>query len=151
MAPRGPRHAAHVARLNQLLVRAAGDLAIVAPAGAVDLGAWSEPQPDLMLLRPQADFYVAGHPGAADVLLLVEVSDSSLAFDRTCKRSLYARYGIGEYWIVNIPDRVLEVHRAPAERGYTERLELRCGDVIAPRTLPGTKLALTELFDPLNQ
>ena len=80
MAPIGPPHSAVVARLTRLFVLSLGDAAIVSPGGSVKLGDYSVPQPDLMLLKPRADFYAAQIPTPLDVLLLVEVSDSSLAF-----------------------------------------------------------------------
>lgn len=147
MAPIGTRRAAFVARLHELLAAAVAKRAIVTSAGAVVLGAWSEPGPDLMLLRPRTDYYAAAHPGAADVLLLVEVSDSSLVFDGSRKRLLYARYGIDEYWIVNLPERMLEVYRTPSAQGYAERLELRTGESAAPQAVPEVQIALSDLFE----
>ena len=87
MAPIGTRHGSVAGRLDRRLNRAVGDAAIVRLDNPVNLGRYSQPQPDLMLLKPRADDYVASHPGPEDVLLLVEVSDSALEFDRGRKRS----------------------------------------------------------------
>ena len=94
MAPIGVSHSAVTARLTKLFVLSAGDLAIVSPAGSIKLGDFSVAQPDFMLLKPREDFYSRQIPVPQDALLLVEVSDSSLAFDQGIKRSLYGRYGV---------------------------------------------------------
>src|SRR5262249_49655775 len=106
----GSRHAACVARANKLLGCSVRDQAIVWVQRPVRL-ADSEPEPDISLLRPRADFYAAPNPKPADVLLLIEVSDATLDFDRDVKGPLYAENGILEYWIVNLTDERLEVHR----------------------------------------
>ena len=102
MTPIGPVHAAAVARATHALMRSAGERAIVWVQNPIRLDAFSEPQPDLVLLRPREDFYRAAHPGPADVLLVIEIADSSLRYDRDVKASLYARHGIVEYWLVDL-------------------------------------------------
>jgi Uma2 family endonuclease len=122
MAPIGPPHSAVVAHLNRLFVLSLGDSSVVSPAGSVRLGDYSMLQPDLMLLRPREDFYAAQIPAPPYVLLLVEVSDSSLAFDQGTKRALYARYGVAEYWVVDIPGKTIHVYREPAGDRYARAL-----------------------------
>jgi Uma2 family endonuclease len=95
MSPIGSRHAACVARLTKLFSRLAGDGAIVWVQNPVRLNDFSEPQPDVALLKPRADFYAGAHPAAADVLLIVEVSDTTIGYDRQVKVPLYARGGMG--------------------------------------------------------
>ena len=125
MAPIGSRHASAVAMLNRLLLRSAiGDQTVVWPQNPVVLSQFSELQPDVLLLRPRADNYWRASPGPDDVLLLIEVSDSTLHFDRQRKLPLYARHGIREAWIVNIPERQLEIFRDPGEGGYGAALVL---------------------------
>ncbi len=113
MTPVGSRHAGHVKRLNRLLTLSLGDRAIVAVQDPIHVNDFSEPEPDLAILRPRDDFYEQAHPGPADVFWLVEVSDSSLQFDREVKLPLYARHGVPEVWVVNVQNAVVEVHRAP--------------------------------------
>ena len=96
MTPIGLAHAAAVNRANRALVRAAGDQAIVSPQNPIRLNAFNEPQPDLVLLRPRKDFYRSTHAQRADILLVIEIADSSLRYDRDVKVSLYARHGIVE-------------------------------------------------------
>ena len=89
----GSPHAAITTRLTQQFIRAVGDLAIISVQNPLRLDSYNEPEPDLLVLRPRADDYQANHPGAADVLLLIEVSETSLAYDRGAKLALYARFG----------------------------------------------------------
>ena len=112
MAPIGAAHGGKVNRLTSLVGRlAAGGQVVASVQGPLRLGPHSELQPDLMLLRPRADFYESGHPTAADVLLLVEVADTSLAWDRGPKLALYAWHGVPEVWIVDLAGREVEVCR----------------------------------------
>jgi Uma2 family endonuclease len=121
MTPIGLRHAACVNRLNQLLVRLAGDAAIVQVQNPIVLDGHSEPQPDLTLLRPRADFYAAARPAPGDVLLAIEVADPSIAYDRGVKLPLYGRCGIPELWIVDLGREQVDVYRQPVPGGYAER------------------------------
>ena len=113
--------------------------------GPLRLDRRNEPQPDLMLLRPRADFYRSRHPTAADVLLLVEVADSSLAFDRGPKLALYARHAVPEVWIVDLPGRLVEVCRGPGPDGYAERRRLTVG-LVAPMLVPGLEIDVAALL-----
>src|SRR3989475_11276825 len=117
MSPIGPRHSAAVLRANQALVRIVGDRAIVGVQGSVRLDDYDEPQPDLYLLRPKDDFYASGHAGPSDIFLIIEVADSSLEYDQTVKKDLYAETGVPEYWISNVHHRVL---------GYSGKHVPRC-------------------------
>ena len=147
MAPIGSEHGGKVNRLNRLLAPAmAAGHAIVSVQNPLRLDRRNEPQPDLMLLRPRADDYGARHPTAADVLLLIEVADSSLAFDRGAKLALYASHGILEVWIVDLVGRAVEIGRTPSAAGYAERLRLSDGDV-SPALVPGLTIGLAELLD----
>ena len=112
------------------------------PFRATDL---SRPQPDLALLRYRSDFYAEGLGRPADVLLLIEVSDSSLRFDRTAKRPAYARAGVVETWIVDVADGVVEVAREPTPTGYGAITAHARGDAIAPLAFPELRLAVTEI------
>lgn len=118
MSPIGQQHAACVKRINFLLSRHASGYAIISVQDPLRLDDYTEPQPDLMLLKQRDDFYSAGHPGPADVLLLIEVSDSSLAYDHEIKLPLYSRCGIPEVWIVDLAAQCIEVHSEPSPQGY---------------------------------
>jgi len=118
MSPIGKRHAACVNRLNTLLVRAVGSSGIVSVQNPIQLNDFSEPQPDVAILKPRADFYEQALPTAADVLLLIEVSDTTLEYDRQIKLPLYARAGIPEVWLVNLVDEQIETYAGPAGDTY---------------------------------
>lgn len=118
MAPIGSRHASKVGYLDKLLQKAVGDRALVWAQNPARFGTYSEPQPDLMLLKPKVDFYASGHPEPQDVLLIVEVSDTSLQYDRDVKIPLYARHGIPESWLVDIENRRLTIYRQPEGDRY---------------------------------
>ena len=146
MAPIGSEHAATTDILNELVTRAVATAqAQVRVQGPLRLDRRNEPQPDLLLLRPRADRYRATHPTAADVLLLIEVADSSLAFDRGQKLALYARHGVPEVWIVDLVGRAIEICRTPSATGYAERRRLSEGD-LTPALVPGLTISLAELL-----
>jgi Uma2 family endonuclease len=147
MSPIGKRHAAAVRRLINLLTRRLGeDEALVDAQDPVVLGDISEPQPDLALLRPSPSFYAEAHPGPGDILLLIEVADSSLAYDREVKVPTYARYGVPEVWIADLGGAAVEVYRQPAADGYgsVERLD-EPDAVVSPRLLPQLRLRVSSL------
>lgn len=146
MSPIGSPHAACVDRFTRLLVRAAGDRAIVRVQNPVQLGDLSEPQPDLALLKPRPDFYAGAHPGPDDILLLVEVADSTLAYDRNRKLPLYARAGVPEVWIVDLDSRVIEAYRDPASQGYREAVRKGPGASLPLPGLPGATLGVDQVL-----
>jgi Uma2 family endonuclease len=118
MSPSGSRHAGVVRHMARLLERAVGDAALVSVQSPVSLGDASEPEPDIALLAPRADFYKSAHPRSADVMLIVEVADASLRYDRQIKVPLYARHAIAEVWIADIERDILTRYRVPAGDGY---------------------------------
>ena len=136
MPPIGSPHGGRAKRLNQLLNAAVGSRALVAVQDPLVLGERSEPEPDIALLRPRPDFYIDSHPGPADVLLLIEIADTSLAYDLRVKVPLYARHGIPEVWVIDVPH-----HRAlrftqpdPTAGGYRDETTI---DATQPVALPG--------------
>jgi len=143
--PIGSRHAGTVTRLDRLLARAVGDRAVVWVGNPVRLSRRSEPQPDLMLLRPRADDYVNALPSPAETLLLVEVADSTLRFDRTVKVPLYARDGIPEVWLVDLEHRRLVVYTEPDAGAYRTERVLASGQVVSG-LLPQARLRVDDLF-----
>jgi len=120
MAAIGSRHSATVMRLTRLFSDEFRRRTLLLVQGPVRLNDLSEPEPDVALLRPRDDDYAAAHPGPADVLLIVEVADSTGAFDRGTKQRLYAAAGIPEYWIVDLADDRIEVYREPGATGYRD-------------------------------
>jgi Uma2 family endonuclease len=140
MVPIGSGHAGKTNRLFRIFARAVPEsLALVSSQSPLRLDNWNEPQPDLMLLKPRADDYQSRHPGAADVLLLVEVSESSLAYDRGAKLTLYAKFGVPEVWIVDLKGAAIEVFREPGGDGYAAKQRLTSGS-LAPVLLPAAAI-----------
>ena len=146
MTPIGSAHAGKTNRLGRLVARAAAEgLALVSVQSPLRLDAYNEPEPDLMLLRPREDDYQASHPSPGDVLLLVEISDSSLAYDRGAKLALYARFGVPEVWIVDIAGAGVEVCRMPRDGAYGSR-ELRTSGMLSPDLAPGIAIDVAPLL-----
>lgn len=146
MAPIGSKHASVVRRLNQRLGMAAGPRAVVAVQDPIQLDTSTEPQPDLALLRPRADFYSERHPLPAEVLLIIEVADTTLRYDRDVKVPLYAQAEIPEVWLVDVDARSVTIHRDPANGVYRSTREASAGESIALATEPTILITLAELF-----
>lgn len=146
MAPIGSPHASTVRLLNRLFVHRAGDLAIVSVQSPLVVGERSVPQPDLALLRPRADNYFSSHPAATDVLLVVEISDTTLRFDLSTKIPLYARAGITEAWVVDLEKRAVRVFRDPDSSGYRTSFTASGGEKVGAGALPEVALAVSEFF-----
>ncbi len=140
MAPMGNRHRATVTRLNRLFNRNVGERAIVQIQSSITLDEQTMPEPDLAILRERADFYEADSPGPEDVLLVIEVADSSVGYDRNEKLPRYARAGIPEVWLTVLPENFVEAHTEPTENGYRVTRRLRAGDVLAPGCFPDIQI-----------
>lgn len=123
MPPIGHPHAGTVKLLSNLLKEHLGPTAVVSVQDPVRLDDHTEPLPDIALLRPRPDYYRNGHPEPRDLLLIIQVADSSLAYDRDVKLPRYARAGIPEAWLVDLDGRRLVRHRRPAGAAYTEVAE----------------------------
>ena len=145
MTPIGLRHSACVDRLNRRLVALYGDAAIVRVQNPIILDDHSEPEPDFSVLRPRADFYSTAHPRPADLLLVIEVSDSSIGYDRGTKLPLYGRSGIPEAWIVDFGREVVDAYRPPFEGGYAERRTYRRGERL-PLPALAAELAVDDIL-----
>ena len=147
MAPIGQGHEAVVMGLTRALVLACSNRAIVSVQNSVRLDLRSAPQPDFAVFRFRPDFYATGtRPGPADTLLLVEVADTSLTYDRTVKLPLYARAGIPEYWIVDLKGRVLDAYRNPSGTGYDKPIKHRAGERLPLAADPEIVVTLDMVF-----
>lgn len=146
MAPMRSGHAAAVSRLFATIVTAVGLRAVATCRTPLHLSDRSEPEPDLMLLRPRTDFYRTAHPTAADVLLLIEVADTTLAYDRGIKIPLYARHGVGEVWIIDLDNKLVRFFRQPAGDTYADITATETPGVTPIAALPGVSLDLRGVF-----
>lgn len=143
--PIGSHHAACVKRLNEYLIRSLGGRAIVGVQDPIVL-ADSEPEPDVTVLKRRSDYYAEDKPTADDVLLVIEVADSSLEFDREDKLAIYAEAGIGEYWIVNLLEGAIEVYRDPAGLEYRSRRVVAPGESVSLLHLPDVAIAADDVL-----
>jgi Uma2 family endonuclease len=146
MAPIGTSHVSGVLQLDHVLQDAVKGKALVLVQAPIVLGDYSAPQPDLAVLRPRADYYRSSLPGATDVLLIVEVAQSSLRYDRDDKIPLYARHGIPEVWLVDLKTQRLVRYRNPQQGAYTLIDEPDLGVPMEIAALPETRLDLSTLF-----
>ena len=146
MSPIGSRHAACVKRLTKILERQLGDAAILSVQDPIHLGPRSEPQPDLALLKPRADFYAQAHPGPKDVLLIIEVAETLAESDRKLKLPLYAKAGIAEVWIWDLTSKQVEAYLQPAGKKYLVVETYNEKQALAPHLLPKLKVDLKEVF-----
>jgi Uma2 family endonuclease len=145
MPPIGSTHAGTVGYLDRVLNRAIGEHAMVWPQNPIILDDHSEPQPDFVLLRPRGDFYMDSHPRPEDVLLIVEVSDSTLRYDHRIKIPLYARFGIPEVWLIDVEHKKLNLFRSPSKGAYRSIVEA-APLVVTPQRLPDVTVDLARLF-----
>ncbi len=141
-----PAHAGKTKRLNRILSGLAEDEAIVSVQDPLVLGDRSEPLPDLMLLRPRVDFYETTNLLPGDVLLLIEVADTSLEYDRGVKTPLYAANGIPEVCLLDLQRKRLEIHLDPGPAGYRKILLPDAGQVVSPSLLPGVEIPIDSLW-----
>lgn len=151
MSPTGSRHAACVRLLSKILNRQIGNRAIVSIQDPVRLDEFSEPQPDVALLKFRQDFYRDKHPVPQDVLFIIEVSDTTLEYDRQVKIPLYARAGIPEALIFNLPDEQLEYYVQPEAVGYRVTEILRRGEQFKSANVPGVLLSVDEVLGKVAQ
>lgn len=150
MTPIGSRHAACVLLLNQVFStssRLAGR-ALVQVQNPLAASDRSEPQPDLMLLAPRGDAYAAAHPGPQDVLLLVEVADSSLQYDRRAKIPFYAAVGVREVWLVDLEHDRVEAHTQPAPDGYRVTRRFGPGESVEPSAFLDLRVEVARIIPP---
>lgn len=146
MSPIGDLHAACVIRLTMLFTRLVGVAALVSVQNPVRLDNHSEPQPDLALLKPRPDFYAQAKPTPDDILLIVEVADSSAHFDRNVKVPLYARALIPLVWLVDLNAGAIEVYSQPAGGAYQQCQVMRRGDRLTIESLPGLVIMADDIL-----
>lgn len=146
MAPIGGPHIGIVNRLTKLLVFAVGDRGVVSCQNSITLPPHSEPEPDFSVLRPGADGMRASVPKADEVFWVIEVSDTTLAYDRGIKLGVYARAGIREVWIANVDRQVIEIYRDPLDGRYRTSFEAAAPDTVSPEALPDLVLNVAEVY-----
>jgi Uma2 family endonuclease len=146
MSPIGSTHQGCVNELSSILGRRLGRAALVQVQGPIHVDEYSEPQPDICLLKPRRDFYRRSHPEPADVLLVIEVADTSAQFDRNVKLPLYARAGIPEAWLILLAKDYVELHSEPVNGKYQRVQRLKRGKKLTSATLPSLTLSVDKIL-----
>ncbi|MCG8352641.1 MAG: Uma2 family endonuclease [Chloroflexales bacterium] len=140
MSPIGPHHAAVVTKIVKFLTRLVDDEIIISPQNPVQLNDYTEPQPDIAVLRYRDDYYAHTHPTAADILIVIEVADTTIIYDREEKVPRYAAAGVPEAWVVDLAQQLIEQYLLPAQGHYTRIQKVLLGDTIASPTAPSISL-----------
>ena len=141
-----PLHAAIVNRLMATLIKLLNRSAIVRVQNPVQLDLHNETLPDIAIIKDRGDFYTTAHPGPGDTLLVIEVADTSLAYDLYEKAPLYARSMIPELWVVDLESKVVRVFTQPGESGYASKREIARGSIIASESVEGLRIGVNDIF-----
>lgn len=142
----GPRHAGIVNRLNKAFFSLEENRALIAIQNPVKLDDYNEPEPDFALLKPRLDDYTESHPGPADILLIIEVSDSSLTYDQNIKAKLYAQAGVPEFWLITLAEDAILAYRQPTAEGYRSMQKVVPGETISPQAFPDVHIAVDDIL-----
>ncbi len=148
MPPMGHPHFSGIMRYTRVFGRLAGERFSVSVQTPLPLPEYSAPEPDVALLKYREDDYAGRWPAPSDILLVIEVADSSLAYDREIKAHVYGRAGIPETWVLNLPGDCIERFREPGPNGYAQHTVLRRGEQVTPVSLPEIELAVADLLLP---
>lgn len=146
MATIGTRHAGTVNRLNATLIQLLGTSVVVSIQNPLEVTPRNSPMPDVIVLKPRADFYSTAHPAPADVLLLIEVCDTTLAEDRKTKLPMYARAAVPEVWLVNLPDATVEVYTQPDNGVYQTKRTFQRGETLTAAQVPNLTLSVDSIL-----
>lgn len=144
-----PIYITHISTLNRLvwlLSNALGKQVILSVQNPVQLSEDNLPQPDVAIFRFQEEFYSEQHAKPEDILLIIEVADSSLRYDQRVKSKLYGTAGIADYWIVNLPERQIEVYREPRPNGYRTVTTYAPGETLSPLAFPDVVLQVEQIM-----
>jgi Uma2 family endonuclease len=145
MSPIGIKHAACVKRLNGILQSRFGPKGVCIQS-PIRLNDYSEPEPDVALVRARDDYYETRHPTAADTLLIIEVADTTVLTDRNIKVPLYARSEVREVWLINLPAQCIEMFWNPQAGNYQQSREFKCGDIISSQTVTNFSVEVNEIL-----
>jgi Uma2 family endonuclease len=148
MSAMGARHASAVSRINQLMVPLLKGKAQLRPQLPLRLNDYNEPMPDLCFVKARRDHYGSKHPGSGDTLLAIEVSDTSLKYDRDVKCGVYAASRVPEFWVVDLPGDVLLIFRDPSRGAYKTSLTVKRGESVAALAFPEIEIAVADFLGP---
>ncbi len=151
MAPKNVSHAIATSRANRTFNKLPGDVAEVRVQDPILLNDYSEPEPDIVLVAPPDDRYLDHHPKPKDIFLILEIAESSLAYDREVKGRLYARNGIIQYCLLNLNDRELEDYRQPGRDGYRSKQTYAENQSFNLAAFPDISIRVSELLPPVKK
>lgn len=146
MSPIGREHAACVRKLTRVLARLLGDRTQISVQNPVTIPDWTQPNPDVALLVPRADYYADAHPTPRQVQVIIEVADTTLAYDTQVKAALYAGARVREMWVIDLKARRLVVHAQPQGKRYARVQSYSEGEHITSRRFPGIRFAVNDLL-----
>ena len=149
MSPSGSEHAACLYRLNAIFSNILGDQYIKGSQNPIRIDEYNEPEPDFVILKHNPTFYSKAHPGPSDVLLLIEVADSSLNYDSILKKELYAKAGITDYWIIDLQNKRIEAHQNPKAKVYELNTIYLPGELIKNTSL-NFEMAVNDILGPVS-
>ena len=144
--PKGPKHVYYNEKIADLFKAKLGDSVDVRSQNPIILDNLSEPEPDIVLAKPPRETYFENHPTSADILLIMEISDSTLEYDRTNKASAYSRNNIRQYLVLNVQNETVEDYREPGADGYQYKRTLRKGDIFNLIEFPEVEIKINDLF-----
>lgn len=142
----GSKHAGTIKRLSEILRDLTREEAIISVQDPIHLDDYNEPEPDIALLKRRDDFYTKSHPLPPDVLLLIEVSDSTLKYDREVKKTLYAKAEILEFWLINLTENTIECHSSPKNGSYRLVKIVGAGEIIKSILIENLTLTVDEIL-----
>jgi Uma2 family endonuclease len=148
MAAKGTAHSAAITRINRLLKGRLGDRVLLRLQDPIELDNYSEPEPDIALVKPDPLDYEDHHPTVSEVFLIIEVADSSLKFDCEVKAIAYAKSGVSDYWVLDVTARKLHVFRLPSSAGYQSETILLEEVAISPLAFPDCEIRIEEMLRP---
>jgi len=148
MSPQGPRHASAITRANNCFSRLLSDNVVVRIQAPIHIDKHSEPEPDVVLAKPDPKEYSDHHPAPKEILFVMEISEATLDYDRTTKSRLYARAGIIQYCILNIKMRELEDYRDPGSSGFRSKATYRANQSFSLVAFPDTEIDVSYLLPP---
>ncbi len=146
MSPVGLKHASCVKKINQLFAQKLGNKVILGIQDPIKLNDNSQPQPDVVLLKPKSDFYATEHPKSEDILLLIEVADTSIEYDRQIKIPLYAENNITEMWLININENIIQVYQNPQGKLYKNITNYQIDDKIDLTIFPDCEIKVKDIL-----
>lgn len=147
MSPIGSNHAGTVLYLSNVLKMSLGEKTYISVQSPIDLGDSSEPEPDIVVLKPREDFYRHSHPKPGDILLIIEVSDTSLRYDRGIKIPLYAKYEIPEVWLIDLENNELNIYNSPQNERFENMRKASDYSQLLLKQLPNKIINMAKLFE----